>query len=300
MNAVETTQLVKNFGKQRAIDQLNLEVTEDTITGLIGRNGAGKTTLLKLIAGFCKPTAGQITVLGDKPFNSLAVSSNMIFVDDDMAFPKSMRISELLAEMRRFYINFDGALADRLLDYFGIDKTKHCHRLSKGMRSTFYAVMGIAARAPLTIFDEPTTGMDAAVRKDFYRVLLKEYIAWPRTILLSSHLLGELSELLEDIILIDSGRLVEKFTADEAETYAVGLQGPETAVQQVVGSRQVLYREVLAADAVYMAAKTPLSPEETHKAQQLGVALSPVKTEDLCIYLTRTDKGGIDDALRRN
>lgn len=300
MNIIETTDLVKTFGKIRAVDGLSVAFAGNRITGLIGRNGAGKTTLLRLIAGYSRPTDGGLTVFEKKPFNSLTVSSNMIFIDDNMAFPKSMTIGEILRELQSFYPRFDGALADKLLEYFGIEKKARCARLSKGMKSTLYAVFGIAARTPLTIFDEPTTGMDAAVRKDFYRVLLKEYIASPRTIILSSHLLGELAGLLEDIVLIDKGRLVEKFTADMAETYAVGLRGPEPAVLEVLGSRQVLHRENLTPDIVYMAAKTPLTATEANRARELGLELVSVKTDDLCIYLTQTGKGGIDDAIRRD
>lgn len=299
MCAVKTMDLIKTFGRKRAIDGLNVEFGENRITGLIGRNGAGKTTLLKLIAGYYKPTGGAVSVFGKNPFNSLAASINMIYIDDNMAFPQSLNVGEIIAEMKRFYHAFDTALANSLLDYYELDKKQRTSKLSKGMRSTFYAIIGIASRAALTIFDEPTTGMDAAVRKDFYRILLKEYIAYPRTVIISSHLLGELSGLLEDIVLIDSGRLVKVLTADEAETYAVGLHGPEQAVLKIIGCRQVLHREERAPGIVFIAAKAPLTAEATLQARESGVELQSVKADDLCIYLTQNGRGGIDDVLRR-
>jgi ABC-2 type transport system ATP-binding protein len=299
MNAVKITGLVKAYGRKRAIDGLSVEIAENRITGLIGRNGAGKTTLLKLIAGYSRPTGGEVAVYGKKPFNNLAVSSNMIFVDDSMVFPHALNLGEIMTEMQRFYRSFDTVLAGKLLEYYGIDRKLKTAKLSKGMRSAFYSIIGIAARAAVTIFDEPTTGMDAAVRKDFYRVLLKEYIEYPRTVLLSSHLLGELSGLLEDIILLDSGRLVDILAADEAEAYAAGLRGPESAVLKIAGGRQILHREELAPGMVFLAVKTPLTPEEALQARELGLEVLPVKAEDLCIYLTENGKGGIDDALRR-
>ena len=299
MDIVITSALIKAFGLTRAIDGLSVNIEENKITGLIGRNGAGKTTLLKLIAGYLKPSDGTVAVFGKNPFNSLAVSSNMIFVDDDMRFPPSMRLGDILTEMKRFHREFDGALAGRLLEYFGIDPRSRTSKLSKGMRSTFFAILGIAARAPLTIFDEPTTGMDAAVRKDFYRALLKEYIAHPRTIILSSHLLGELSDLLEDIVLLDGGRLVKKLTADEAGTYAVGLRGPEPAADKLIGGRDVLHREELAPGIVFAAVKAPLSGVETVSARELGIELLPVKADELCIYLTQNGRGGIDNVIRQ-
>lgn len=299
MNAVETTELTKTYWKKRAVDGLSMQIGKNRITGLIGRNGAGKTTLLKLMAGYLKPTSGTVTVFEKKPFNDLEVASDLIFVDDAMQFPPLFSLGEIIGTMPRFYPNFDLDFAYKLLDYYALNKKQRTAELSKGMRSTFYAIIGIAARAPLTILDEPTTGMDEAVRKEFYRILLKEYIAFPRTIVLSSHLLGELSGLLEDIVLIDRGRLVKKMSADEAETYAVGLRGSAQAVLQVAGERPILYREEFIAGQLFLAVQGSLSPQEMMRARELGVELQPVETNVLCIYLTQSDKGGIDDVLRR-
>ena len=240
MDAVKTLELTKIYGRKRALDNLSVEFDENRITGLIGRNGAGKTTLLKLLAGYYRPSAGSVSVFGKNPYNNLDVSRNMIYVDDAMAFPHAFTLWEIVTEMKRFYPDFDLKLAENLMSFYELNKRQKTAGLSKGMRSVFYALLGIAARAALTVFDEPTTGMDAAVRKDFYRILLKEYIAFPRTVIISSHLLGELSGILEDIVLIDSGTLVTKLGADEAEAYAVGLRGPLESVSRINGDRRVL------------------------------------------------------------
>lgn len=297
MNTIECDGLVKTFGKKRAIDGLTVQIGENRITGLIGRNGAGKTTFLKLAAGFLRPTGGSLRVFGQTPFNSLYVSGNLIFVDDAMAFPQSLTIGEILKELPRFYPNFDSGLAQRLLAYYGFDKSQRTLRLSKGQRSSFNGIVGIAVRAALTIFDEPTTGMDAAARKDFYRALLKEYIAFPRTVILSSHLLSELSGLLEEIVLIDEGRLCAAMTADEAESAAIGLRGSATAAETAAGARSVLHREQFA-DGLFIVVKGALSAQEAVRAREAGVEILPVTADDLCIYLTQKRKRGIDDALR--
>lgn len=298
MNTVECANLVKTFSQKRAVDGLTAQIGENRITGLIGRNGAGKTTFLKLIAGYLRKTSGTLSVFGQNPFNSLTVSGNLIFVDDSMSFPQSLTLGDIIAEMPRFYHNFDSALALRLLDYYSLDKKQHTAKLSKGQRSTFNSIVGISARAALTIFDEPTTGMDAAARKDFYRALLKEYIAFPRTVILSSHLLGELSGLLEDIMLIDNGRLCAMMTADEAAGYAAGLRGGAQAVEKFAGERQVLHREEFAG-GLYLVVKGQLTPQEAAITRENGVEVLPVEADDLCIYLTQRNKGGIDNALRR-
>jgi len=125
-----------------------------------------------------RPTAGQVRVFGLDPFNSLKVSANLIFVDESMAFPP-FSLREILDEASKFYANWDKPLADGLFEYFALNPKQRHPNLSKGMKSTFNAIVGIAAHCPLTILDEPTSGMDSAVRRDFYRALLKDYIACP-------------------------------------------------------------------------------------------------------------------------
>lgn len=205
MSVIQCEDLTKSFGKLKAIDHLSFEIEENKITGLIGRNGAGKTTLLKMIAGYLKPTSGELKVFSEKPFNSLNVSANTMFVDDTMTFSDSMTLVDILIEVASFYPNWNSSLASGLFDYFSFNPNQPHNNLSKGSKSTFNSILGIASRCPLTIFDEPTTGMDSAVRKDFYRALLKDYLEYPRTIILSSHLLSELEEILEDILLINHG-----------------------------------------------------------------------------------------------
>jgi ABC-2 type transport system ATP-binding protein len=297
MNVVESSELNKRFGSKNAVDGMNMEIGEGRITGLIGRNGAGKTTLLKLIAGYWKPSSGVLTVFGQVPFNNLQISANMIFVDENMVFPASFTLREILHEMPRFYKNFDLVLAEKLLDYHCIDPKQHHTRLSKGMRSTFNTIIGVSAHCPLTIFDEPTSGMDASARKDFYRTLLKDYITCPRTVILSSHLLGELSGLLEDILLIDSGRKIIHFTSDEAAGYAVALRGKREAVEALASGQNVLHREEFAPGEMFLAVQNDFTQEETSHIKEAGIELLPVTVDDLCIYLTEKDKGGIDSVF---
>lgn len=206
MNVVESHHLTKSYGRIKALDDLSFSIEENKITGLIGRNGAGKTTLLKIIVGYLMPTGGELLVYGRKPFNSLFVSQKVMFVDYQMAFPAAFTLEDIIKEAGAFYPDFDSTLAYGLADYFSINLHQRHGNLSKGTKSTFNAIIGLSSHCPLTLFDEPTTGMDAAVRKDFYRAMLKDYLAHPRTILLSSHLLSEVEELLEDILLIDRGR----------------------------------------------------------------------------------------------
>lgn len=296
METVSMQNVTKKYRSFTVLDGIDLAVRENVITGLVGRNGAGKTTMMKLIAGYMKETSGELLVFGERPFNSLKVSANLIFVDDRMKFPDGLKLEDILAECRRFYENWNEQLAQRLLDYFSLPLFLRHRTLSKGKRSIFNAVIGIAARCPLTIFDEPITGMDAAARRDFYRALLKDYMAHPRSIIVSSHHMEEMEDLLEDIIVLD-GRHIR-------------FHGPVTKLQeqfvQLTGKEQLL-KQYAAAQAAVHRSSSPLQSEwivdngfndsELVQMKEAGIRVSPLSASEAYIALTGQAKGGVDDVF---
>lgn len=299
MSVIQCEDLTKSYGKLKAIDHLSFKIEENKITGLIGRNGAGKTTLLKMIAGYLKPTSGELKIFSEKPFNSLAVSANSIFVDDTMTFPDSLPLIEVLTEMALFYAHWNSSLASGLFDYYSFNPKQPHSNLSKGSKSTFNSILGIASRCPLTIFDEPTTGMDSAVRKDFYRALLKDYLEYPRTIILSSHMLSELEEIFEDILLIDHGTKRLHLPVLELKELAVGIRGNAPEVLSFVEGKEIIYKEDFAKENLYVVIRRELVQQQLEQIRQSGLEVLPVSTDDLCVYLTAKTKGGIDDVFKR-
>jgi ABC-2 type transport system ATP-binding protein len=297
MNVIECKDVTKTYLRKNVLDHISFTIEENKITGLIGRNGVGKTTLLKTIAGFIKETSGQIKVFGERPFNSLNASANTIFVDDQMSFPPALQLQELLVTAQTFYPNWDMELALRLFKYFQFDPKHYHNTLSKGRTSTFNMIIGLAARCPLTIFDEPTTGMDEAVRKDFYRALLKDYIKHPRTIIISSHHLNEIEDLLEDVLLLKDGKTKIHMSISDLKEWAIGLQGPTSAIQKWTEDREVIYENHIGKDSVYVVVKNNFTDTELAKASMAGVEVSSVRASDVCVYLTNDTKGGIDDVF---
>lgn len=303
MSVIVGYDLHKTYGKVQALREVSFAIEKDTITGLIGRNGAGKTTLLRMIAGHLRPTQGEIKVFTRDPFDNLAVAGNMIFVDDTMAFPYSFTLRDILKEAAGIYPYWNRQIAEGLFDYFRLNPQQRHSNLSKGSKSTFNAIIGIASRCPLTLMDEPTTGMDSAVRKDFYRALLKDYLEQPRTIILSSHLLEELEDILEDILLLDQGAKRVHRSILEMKEYALGFRGNAQVIQEqllcLLGDEGVLYQEEFARGSLYLVVRTENLPEGYEKIKMQEVEIVPVELDDLCIYLTAKTKGGIDDVYKR-
>lgn len=296
MNVVELVDVTKTIGGRKALDDLNLTINENKLTGLIGKNGAGKTTLMKIIAGYWYESTGSVKVFTERPFNNLFISANVIYVDDQMTFSDSLTLREILKEAGRAYPNWDHVLAERLFDYFSFHPGARHHELSKGKKSTFNIIIGLASHCALTMFDEPTTGMDASVRKDFYRALLKDYLAHPRSIILSSHHLEEIDDLVEDIILIDEGKLFFHQSIDELKEYSIGITGNTETLLTLIEDRDVIYHTQIGEHTTYAVVKANHFPVE--KGKQFGMEISNVAPNDLCIYLTAKERGGIDDVFK--
>lgn len=303
VNVIESHNLTKSYGPIHAIDHLSFQMKINKITGLIGRNGAGKTTLLKMIAGYIRPTGGELKVFSRNPFNNLTVSANTILIDEKMSFPDSFTLADILEEVAPSYANWDAQLAQGLFDYFNLNPVQRHSNLSKGTKGIFNAILGIASRCPLTLMDEPTTGMDSAVRKDFYRALLKDYIEHPRTIILSSHLLEELKDLLEDVLLLDQGKKRLHLPITELKEYALGLRGKAQEIKRLLDrhmkSPEIIYREEFAKDNLYVIVKKSRFSGDYETLRLLGVEIVPVSIDDLCSHLTTNTKGEIDDVFRR-
>ena len=300
MNVVECKDVSKRYygGTHYALKNTTFQIEQNKITGLIGRNGAGKSTLLKLIAGFMYETSGDIKVFGERPFNNLLVSANSIFVDDKMSLPATLNVSEILQVSGTFYEKWDHELAQRLFDYFGFHPKQSHQSLSKGKSSTFNMILGLASRCALTIFDEPTTGMDAAVRKDFYRALLKDYLANQRTIILSSHHMEEIEDIIEDVLLINEGKVVLHMPIEEFKEYAISFTGPATLVDEWLSGKERIHSKELEFGKVYAVVKNDFSTEVLDIARHKGLEVSNVSASDLSVYMTDKTVGGIDDVFK--
>ncbi|WP_181009868.1 ABC transporter ATP-binding protein [Ornithinimicrobium sufpigmenti] len=205
---VEIDALTHRFRGAEALSDITVAIRPGTITGLVGRNGAGKTTLLSLIAALRPAQTGTVQVGGRDVWEDPSVTSRICLVRERGGIFEDLRIRHTLRLQGALRPRWDEEYAVELLGRFGVPLKKTPEQLSRGQRSTLGAVVALASRAELTLLDEVYLGMDAVARRMFYEELMADYIAHPRTIVLSSHLLDEVEDLLEDVIVLDRGRVV--------------------------------------------------------------------------------------------
>jgi ABC-2 type transport system ATP-binding protein len=285
-----TKSLRKEYPSKVALRDMDITLGGDGIVGLIGRNGAGKTTLLKILAGYIRPTSGDVRIFSAPVFDNLNVLSRLVFIDEEMQFDRNFRLRDILRVCQIHYANWDAGFAQRLLAFFKLDTRKAYRQLSRGMKTQFNIIVGLAARAPVTLLDEPTLGLDAAVRKEFYDIMLSDYLENPRTIIISSHLLGEMENLLGEIILLDEGRLVMHQPMDVFQDYGVYLEGSKAAVLPHVEKHTVWRREELGQNVMVAVRNDFDASERALLASNPNVRVSRIPVQDLCIYLTGQGK----------
>ncbi|WEG16479.1 ABC transporter ATP-binding protein [Alkalihalophilus pseudofirmus] len=230
----------KRIKKETIIDSISCTFEENRIYGLLGRNGAGKTTLMKLMTGKSLPSAGSILIDGETPFDNPAIQSKICFIKESGNFKAAMKVKDVLKIAPAYFPMLDQDAAMEYLNIFNLPLEKKVSQLSKGMTSALGISIGIASRAPLTIFDEPYIGMDAAARQTFYDLLLDDYTTHPRTIILSTHLIDEVSNLFQDIYLINHGRLALSESVEELKEKTYVLRGSREAIAPLLSEVKLL------------------------------------------------------------
>ncbi|MER2190798.1 MAG: ABC transporter ATP-binding protein [Solibacillus sp.] len=283
-------QHVRKSYKTDILTDVTFSIEEPKIIGLTGRNGVGKSTLFKLLAGHSKVTSGDIKLFGEQPFNNLFVAANTILIDEKMTFPSTLSLGNILKQAKRFYPNFALARARSLADYAKLPLKSYHQHLSRGQRATFNLIYALCTRCAVTLLDEPMNGMDEAIRDDFYRAILKEFMEAPRVIIISSHHLSEMEHLLEDIILLDDG-VVKKHDAIEVfQQYAMRVRGMKEEMEPLL-----LGETVLAKKQNGPFYEVIIEASGKRALQEKGHYLSASET---CKLLTEKSQGGIDDVFR--
>jgi ABC-2 type transport system ATP-binding protein len=294
--AISITGLSRRYRGQLALDHVSFDIEPGSVTGLLGRNGAGKTTLLRIVAGQEFPTSGSVAVLGASPVKSDALLHRMVFVREDQRYPDcgawpGFAVRHALRAASWFYPDWDAGLASALAADFGLPLNRRVCGLSRGMRSALGIVIGLAARAEVTLFDEPYAGLDPVARQLFYDRLLADYAAHPRTVLLSTHLIDEAAGLMERVVVIDRGQVLLDAAADEVRGAATSVSGPAIAVAEFTAGRTLWNRRRIAGQQSAVVAGA-LNDTDRARARALRLHLEPLTIQQFMVHAAGTPAAG--------
>jgi ABC-2 type transport system ATP-binding protein len=291
MTVIEARGLRKAFKTTIAVDGVNLRVEEGRILGLIGPNGAGKTTALNAILGLT-PYQGELRVLGRDPWTERdQLMRDVCFIADVAVLPRWIKVSQVLDYVAGVHPRFDRAKAEGFLTKTTIRHESKVRELSKGMVAQLHLALVMAIDARLLVLDEPTLGLDILYRKQFYDSLLNDYFDRSRTIVVTTHQVEEIQNVLTDVMFMNRGRIVFDCSMDELESrYLEVMVHPERLAAaralKPMNERQVFGRSILLFDAV--------------DRQQLG-ALGDVRTPsiaDLFVAVMGNQAGQAQGAAR--
>ena len=232
-----------NYRSCKALNSFDLQLDPNKIYGLLGRNGAGKTTLLNILTGRIFQSSGKADVFGKCAYENIDILKQICYIEEKGFYASSVRISQVLQLASGLYPNWDAEYAERLLGLFELDKRKKYKQLSRGMESSLGLIVGLASRAELTIFDEPSLGLDAVIRERFYDAVIDDFAEHPRTIIISTHLIDEVSCLFEDVIIIDGGRLLLQADGIELKEKSYYISGKEQAVRAAAAGAVIMSEE---------------------------------------------------------
>ena len=252
---VNAVGLSKNYGKFKALDNVNINIGKGKIVGLIGPNGAGKTTLLKSLLGLTSYD-GDLQIMGLNPFKQRAqLMEDICFIADVAVLPDWIKVCELLDFVEQTHAKFSREKAEGFLKSTKIKNNQKVKSMSKGMVVQLHLAIVMSIEAKLLVLDEPTLGLDIIYRKEFYDNLLNDYFDHERTIIITTHQVEEVEHILTDLLFIKDGRIVldssmEELTADylevmmPSENYEDGMSFNPLTVRKIFGKYVMLFKNV--------------------------------------------------------
>lgn len=283
--SVAFNDITVTYGKKAVLKHINIEIKQNRIIGLVGKNSAGKTTLLQTIAGQIMPQKGELNVLGGNPIQDLGVRKQIIYSCDSVFHKENNKLSILMDFYEMTFPNFNRTLAEKLMVFFQLNPVDKYKTLSKGRVSLFNFICAIATRAELTLFDEPVVGMDITTRKKVYEIILRDYMEFPRTIIISSHILGELENILSEIIMIDHGEIVLYEEIDTLKEMAYRVDGDRETVKEFINEKCIIYNSYSTLEN-FAIIKEAFTDDVKSSAMGMGLTISKVTVEELYVYLT--------------
>lgn len=292
--SLTVTNLVKTYGNgaKPALDHVNL-VLQPAIYGLFGRNGAGKSTLLGLIANRLLPSGGMVMLDGANVRDNETAQGRIYLANETRPFLWPVRLSTLFRREERYYGGFDWGFCSRMLAEFGIAPGVMYGNLSLGQRQIVHLVAALCVPVDVLLLDEPVLGLDAANRQLFYRFLIESYAERPRTVVVSTHIIDEITHVVERAIILDQGHVVDEFAADTVGSRAASLVGDTETVDDFIADAGL---RVMARERVGRLANVTVRGEIDANDLPEGIVAGGLGLQDYVIAVTGQAGGDMADS----
>lgn len=284
MKKLEVTDISKTYKETKALQNVSFCLEENKIYGLLGRNGAGKTTLLNIINNRVFADNGTITLNGEDVKENDTLLRQFYFTSEKTLFPDAMKVKDIFRWTKEFYPDFDADYALRISELFFLPLKKKSSALSTGYMSILKNVLALSVNTPYIFLDEPVLGLDANHRELFYKLLIEKYSENPFTIVISTHLIEEVSNIIENVIIIKKGQIIENDTCEALLRRGYTLSGTQTRLNDYIQNQnltgQIIGEECLGNLKTVYIMGTPVSEIPD------GLELSSLDLQKLFIQLT--------------
>lgn len=282
---IDIRNLAFSYDKKIILKDINFIVEEPAIIALWGRNGSGKTTLMKMISGQEKPCDGNIKIKGIEPYNNAKVVSDICFIQEDHPFSSIWSVNDALRFAKQFNSNWNQEEAEYLIKKFNLPLNKKIVKFSKGMKTAVQIVIGLASNADVTILDEPTNGLDADMRKKFYKALKDSFDSNPRVILLSTHHIEEAQPICDSLIVIHNNSLLFHKSLDEIRSNGILFTGESDNIESFVKGKKVIEKSVLGSTTRVMV-DLPYTKELKQLAEKNDILIQKAPIQDYLLNIT--------------
>ena len=278
MNRIQISNISKQYKDIKALDHIYCTFESGRIYGLLGRNGAGKSTLINIIANRIFASEGEITIDGLPSVENMAIHEKIYCMSEADLYDSNLKVKDLFKWTSRFYDHFDLDQAFEIADGFHLDVNKRFKSLSKGYQSILKLTIALSLDLPYIIFDEPVLGLDANHRELFYSLLLKNYEQRECTYIIATHLIEEVAHLIEDVVLIDQGKILLQDSVEHLLQNAYCVSGFASEIDQYCLGKEVLGQDTLGGMKI---AYIKGQPQASEKLQ-----FSPINLQKLFVKLT--------------
>lgn len=282
--AVELKNVTKKFKEKIVFENLNLNVEKDKIYALLGRNGVGKTTLMNIITTRYLPNEGEVNVLGEKAFENEKVLGEICFMKDKTEAFIGKKVKDIFKLGKIFYDNWDEDFKEKLLKEFEINEKDRYENLSKGKQSAVAIIIGLASRCKVTMLDEIYTGLDAVVRKKFYKILLEDYMENPRTFIISTHLIGEMSNIFSNVIIMGEKKLLVNEDIESLRKKVLEFTAGEE-LEKILEGKNILKSSQFGGQKKIIAFDD-FTKEELNRYKENNISIKTLSLQDIFIALT--------------